>query len=118
MSFEENLVQVLRTQCPRVSPLTAPNGTQRPYVVYQTIGGGQTRRLLNGTPIGKRQIRVQVSVWGDRYADVVQQLRRIEDAMEGATAFRAKAEGEPMDGQEEVTGRFSRSQDFLIKTDL
>lgn len=89
MTFEDNLVTLLKAVTPRVSPDFAKVKTQRPYVTFQQIGGRVINPVASEAP-GIRNSDLQITVWSDTRAESLQISRAIEDAMRLATAFTAR----------------------------
>lgn len=106
MSLEEDLVAALRTQCPRVFPMTAPYDTPTPYVVWQHVGGEPIRFLDNSAP-PTRHADIQITAWATTPKAALDLLRGIEDALCASSALQASPRAEPTaayDDGDELTG--------------
>lgn len=106
MSLEEDLVAALRTQCPRVFPMTAPYHTPTPYVVWQHVGG-EPIRFLDKTAPPTRHADIQITAWASTPKVALDVLRGIEDALCASTALQASPRAEPTaayDDGDELTG--------------
>ncbi|MGB3069825.1 MAG: DUF3168 domain-containing protein [Ottowia sp.] len=77
MALEEELLRRLKLHCPRVATPTAPYGTQRPYVTWQSIGG-QAKRYYDNSAPDYRNAFIQVNVWADTKKAAFDLLRLIE----------------------------------------
>jgi hypothetical protein len=95
MSFEADLVTLLKTVCPRVYAGVAKLGTAKPYITYQAIGG-RSLRWLDNTASDKRNTLVQVSAWSLTSAEALTLIRAAEDAMCASPPFVATCQGEPV----------------------
>ena len=113
MTMETDLVALLQTQCPRVSPMVAPLSTARPFITYQLIGG-QALRYVENTTAAQRWTLVQINVWSDTHAQALTLIRSIEDAMCASSAFTAKPEGEPIGTHDNELKLYGFNQDFSV----
>ena len=113
MTMETDLVALLQTLCPRVSPMVAPLSTARPFVTYQLIGG-QSLRYVENTAAAERWTLVQINVWSDTHAAALTLTRAIEDALCASTAFTAKPEGEPIGMHEDELELYGFIQDYSV----
>lgn len=111
MSLEAAIVTVLKTCCPRVRPDFAPFETERPYVIYQAIGG-QAWRHVDNSPAGLRHTMLQVSVWATTRAEASGLIRQIEEAFCAATVFTARPSAEATSTAEEDLNLYGSQQDF------
>lgn len=81
MSLEATLVQVLKTQCPRVMlDGTAEIGTPKPYIVWQSLGGTPLR-YVEGTAATKRLVLVQIASWDKSLAGALALAAAVEQAL-------------------------------------
>lgn len=118
MSMEPALNTLLQTTCPRVFPDVAPEGTARPYVTWQELGG-RALRNLDGTASNKRHTFLQINVWDETRAGALALIRAIEDAMCASASFTARPEGEPMsqfeDGEPNLYGSVQRFSVYSLR---
>jgi hypothetical protein len=113
MTMEADLVAVLRTVCPRVSPDVAPIGTLAPYVTWQGIGG-QTLRYADGTAADKRNSLVQINVWSKTRLEATALIHQIEDAMCATATLTVDPQGEALATYEPDTTLYGSIQRFSI----
>lgn len=113
MSIETNLVALLKTVCPRVSPDVAALSTPRPFITYQHIGGTPLRYMDN-TPTDLRHAVIQVAFWGDTRAQCLDLARQTEELLCGASVFVAEPVGELLGTADEDLKLYGHSQDFSI----
>lgn len=92
MSLETDLAATLRAICPRVFPDEAPTSTERPYVIFQQIGGAALGFLDSAIP-SKRNALVQVDVWAATRAEANALALQIEAAMLAAQKFTGRPQG-------------------------
>jgi hypothetical protein len=111
MTFEADLLTLLKTVTPRVYPDFAPTSTTRPYVTYQQIGGHVINPIANDAP-GRRNAEMQISVWSNTRAEALQISRAIEDAMRAATAFIARPYGAAVCDYDAEIPVYGARQDF------
>lgn len=111
MSMETDLTTLLHTKCARVAPDVAKEGTARPYVTWQELGGRGTRNL-DGTASDKRHTFLQITVWDETREGALALIRSIEDAMCASASFTASPQGEPLslfeDGEPNLYGSVQR----------
>jgi hypothetical protein len=111
--LEQDLVAVLKTQCPRVFPDTAPLTTARPYVTWFNVGG-MALRYTENTAADKRMVIVQINVWHDTRIGALTLARNIEDALCAASEFVAEPNEEATSTMEEDLNLYGARQDFTI----
>lgn len=116
MSIEADLVALIKPLCARVASDFAPYGTQRPFVVYQVIGG-RNLRWLDGSAPDKRHHYVQLSVWAETRPDASALAADIEQALCAAATVTASPQAEPTHLAEEDLGLYGCQQDFSIYCD-
>ncbi|MBK5120890.1 DUF3168 domain-containing protein [Burkholderia sp. R-69980] len=95
----------------RVYPDIAPQGTARPYITYQSVGG-QPTGTLEGVD-STRNCRVQINVWADKRKDVSVTMESVIVALCGDPVS-AIALGEPASVYEEDTKLRGSMLDFSI----
>lgn len=81
MNLESQLVALLNAHCPRSFPVTAPWGTQLPYVIWQRAGGKAGRTLDKKPAGGLQNRRIALSVWASSPIQATQLLQQIEQAL-------------------------------------
>lgn len=114
MLLELELEAILKAQCPRVFPTTAPAGTATPYVVWQHIGGTPLR-FFDNTAGDKRNAFIQVNVWHTRTDSAFALIRAIEDALCAATdKLTVNPQGEPIDGFDDTNELRGALQSYSI----
>jgi hypothetical protein len=112
MSLEEHVVAVLAGLAgDRVFPDFAPEGTARPYIVYQAVGG-EAINFVDGALPGKRNARVQVAVWSDSRLEASSIVSQVEDAMRAAGQLQVTVLGAAVSTFDEETGYRGSRQDF------
>lgn len=97
----------------RVYPDVAPQGTTRPYITYQQIGGRPVAFLESSLP-SKRNGRFQVNVWADTRLAAAALALQVEAALVAATSMQISVLTEPVSDYEEDTGLFGTRQDFSV----
>lgn len=95
MIVETPLHAVLIAVSARVFPDFAPEGTVRPFIVYQQVGGVAPTFLERAVP-SKENGRFQITVWAATRIESKTIAKAIELAMVAATAFDAKPLGAPV----------------------
>lgn len=113
MSLETDLVALLRTVCPRVSPDVATLNTPLPLITYQHIGGSPLR-YLDGTASDQRHAIIQVNVWDKTRANCLGLIRQVEDVLSTADTINAQPDGEVFGQAAEDIKLYGISQDFSI----
>ena len=114
MTFEADLYTTLKAVTPRVFPDFAPVSTLRPYVTFQQVGGDVINPLDNSAP-GTRLPEVQVNVWSDTRLQAMSLIRAIEDAMRGATAFKARPAGDAVADYDADVPVYGARHDFFCR---
>lgn len=113
MTIEELLVQALRTVCPRVFDREAPYSTERPYIVWQSVGGTPHRYVDKSS--NARDITVQIDCWDDTGLACRALARAVEAALCASTSFQASPTTEVIARPDEERGdRRGDRQDFQI----
>lgn len=97
----------------RIYPDVAPEGTARPYLTYQQVGG-KALNYLEGTVPGKRNARMQVNVWADTRLAASELSERAEDALRLAAGLQAEVLGARVSLFEEDTKLRGARQDFSV----
>lgn len=66
----------------RIFPLVAPEGTETPYLVYQTITDEEQNTLdCNGGTDNLSNARMQIDVWGESYTEAKNTAKTVRAAM-------------------------------------
>lgn len=113
MSLETDLQALLLTKCPRTFPLTAPYGTQVPYVTWQHVGGDPIR-FLDKTAPSTRNAFIQINTWAATPAQAFALAREIEDALIASTVLQCESQGEPLDAHDDGDALKGAVQSFSI----
>lgn len=113
MSMESDLHGTLAALCPRVYPDLAPEGTARPYITWQGLGGASAR-FLNNEAADKRNTYMQINVWATTRLAALALIRQVEDALCASALFTARPSGEPLSTYEEDTKLYGCIQRFSI----
>lgn len=93
----------------RVYPDTAPANTDRPFVIYQNVGGQPVSALCgNGE---KLNARIQFWVWSDTREEANRKMREIA-ALVTEAPLHAVSQGELVARYDEVTRLRGALQDF------
>lgn len=100
----------------RVFPNIAPEGTPRPYLTYQQVGGAAVNFMGNDLP-SKRNARFQLNVWADTRLAAANLAHQVEDALRLAPGLQTTVIGAPTDDYEEDTKLFGTRQDFSVWVD-
>jgi hypothetical protein len=116
MSMEANLHALLKTLCPRVHQVVAPNVEVRPYVTWQCVGG-RSLRAVDNAPLSQRNTMTQINVWADKPGDAKALSEAIEEALCASAAFTAEPQGEALAAHDPQTNRFGSLQRFSIYAD-
>lgn len=114
MSFEADLIAVLKTVTPRVHMDFARVTSQRPYVTWQQVGGDVINALGNESP-GVHLPEVQVNVWADTRAECMALIRAIEAAMRSASTFTARPLGAAVADYDADVPVYGARQDFACR---
>lgn len=78
MNYEPSLQALLEAYAPTF-PGMAPEGTARPYIVYNQVGGVSPANLCGGAD--GQNARVQINLWCDTYGQAVTMMRAIQTAL-------------------------------------
>ena len=115
MTIEADVHAAIDTVCPRVYPVLARLGSQRPYVTVQNVGG-QPTYYMDRTPADKRVLRLFVKAWANSKTEALALARQVEAAMMAATAFTARVESELLDDVETDAEPwlYSELQEFVV----
>lgn len=97
----------------RVFPDVAPEGTARPYLTYQQVGG-DALNYLEGTVPGKRNARIQINAWADTRLVASGLSEQAEDALRLAVGLQAEVLGARASIFEEDTKLRGTRQDFSV----
>lgn len=97
----------------RVYPDVAPEGTARPYLTYQQVGG-RSLNYLGGSIPGKRNARIQVNAWADTRLAASELSEQAEDALRLAPGLQAEVLGARVSIFEEDTKLRGARQDFSV----
>ena len=114
MSFETELVTLLRAITENVYPDVAPPNAPMPYAVWQAVGG-EALRYGDGAAPDKRNTYLQVSVWSATRAESLSLIRQIEETLCVDSTFAAiEPQGEALSTYESDTERYGSIQRFDI----
>lgn len=114
MALEDELVAIMRTQCPRMFATTASGDTPTPYGVWQHIGGTPFRFFDNSAG-DKRNAHIQVTVWALDSKTAITVMRAIEDALCAATdRLTVNPLSEPIDAFDETNELKGVFQSFSV----
>ena len=114
MSVDEQIFAALSPLAGgRVFPDVAPEGTARPYLTYQQVGGGALN-YLEGTVPGKRNARMQINAWADSRLAASELSEQAEDALRLAASLQAKVLGARVSIYEEDTKLRGARQAFSV----
>jgi hypothetical protein len=96
----------------RVYPDIAPQGmTALPRITYQQVGG-QGLNFLEAAPVGKKNGRFQINVWGATRLQVAALARQVEDALKSEKTLYTTILGAPIGIYEPDTKLYGAMQDF------
>lgn len=85
MIFQEALVTAVSPALSgRFYDHIAPQNTGKPYGVYQEIASPTENTLSDGVPI--QQSIIQIDIYGEKYKDVIDAGKAVEDAISAAIA--------------------------------
>lgn len=115
MTMETTLQALIVNRCPRVYQTVAPAGSvpDRPYVVWQQIGGKSLRDVTN-TALDKRNALMQVAVWADSSKAARDLIQQLEEDLCTAAGLTAEPMGEHLAQFDEDTKYFGAVQRFSI----
>ena len=85
--------------------------TQRPYVIYQSVGGA-AYNYLEAQPVGLRNARVQIEVYADTRLEVTSVAEAVEDAV--ITELKASVLSAAISTYNEDLRRYGTQQDFGV----
>jgi len=117
MTLEEDIVAALDGLfAGRLFPDVAPPMGQRPFCIYQQIGGTSPTTLCGNA---RRNARVQFSVWAETRVEASALMRSVADALwdsgvSGEVPLRAIPIGELMARYDDTTNLYGAQQDFSI----
>ncbi|TQK10252.1 DUF3168 domain-containing protein [Herbaspirillum sp. SJZ107] len=97
----------------KVFPLTAPEGTPPPYIVFQVVGGA-VQEFVSGEKPEKRQRRVQVKVWSESTIEAAEIAEQVEDSLRAAVDLQPEVLTIPIDILDEATNYRGTMQDFYL----
>jgi hypothetical protein len=90
MTIESQVYEALKVLAgSQVYPDVAPEGTLPPYITYQAVGG-QPINYLTGEKPGRRNARMQVSVWAATRLGAASLAQQVEDALRDAKALQTE----------------------------
>lgn len=79
--MEKALVKALATLFgDRVFPDVAPMDTEKPFCIYQQVGGTVVN-YLEAVPADKKNARMQITVWADTRGEAMKLIRAVEDIL-------------------------------------
>ncbi len=115
MSIESLIVATLTGLVSgRVYPDVTPDGvTALPRITFQQVGG-RALNYLEPAPVGKRNARMQINVWGKTRRQVTALARQVSDALKAETALNTYILGEPVANREPDTKLYGSRQDFSM----
>lgn len=96
----------------RCYPCAAPEGADRPFIVYQAVGG-QSANYMGNTVSGQKNARMQVAVWADTEQTAIDVMQQVDATLSGAP-LHATSIGAPVDDFEADTRRYGQRLDFSI----
>lgn len=97
----------------RVYPDVAPEGTVRPYLTYQQVGG-KALNYVEGSIPGKRNARIQINAWADARLAASELSEQAEDALRLVPGLQAEVLGARVSIFEEDTKLRGARQDFSV----
>lgn len=114
MAIESQVYDALKALAGgQVYPDVAPAGTQPPYITYQAVGG-QPINYLGGESPGKRNARMQVSVWAATRLAAVALAQQVEDAMRAAKPLQTEVLTGQLAVYDEETTYRGALQDYSV----
>ena len=96
----------------RCYPCEAPEGVDRPFIVYQGVGG-QSANYMGNTVAGQKNARIQVAVWADTEQSAIDVMQQVEETLSSAPIL-ATSIGAAVDDHETDTRRYGQRLDFSI----
>lgn len=114
MTIEVRIFQALETLVGgRVYPDVAPDGVERPYIVYQQVGGAALNFLDNAMPPA-RNGRIQVCSWAVGRIEASSLIEQVESALRSASGLQVDVLAAPVSAFDDVTKLRGSRQDFSI----
>ncbi len=113
MSLESAIFDTLKGLVSnRVYPDLAPQGvTALPRITYQQVGG-RAFNYIEAAPVGKKNARMQINVWGGTRLQVAALSRQVEDALKSEPALYTTVLAAPVASYEPDTKLYGTRQDF------
>lgn len=97
----------------RVYPDVAPEGTARPYITYQQVGG-RVFVYVEGTLPDAKNGRIQFDVWADTRMAANALALQVESALVAIPTLQVEPLGAYVCTHETDTGLYGAMQDFSI----
>lgn len=97
----------------RCYPIVAKGKVALPYITFQQVGGKSINFLEAALP-GKRNARIQGSVWADTMLEAGALARLAADTLRMVAALQVTVLGEPVATYEPETGLYGTRQDFSV----
>jgi hypothetical protein len=111
-TVQEALVSLLRNEGLTVYPLAVPNNGTYPNVCYQRVSNPQYR---THSGVYMERPRVQLSCWGENYADCVATAQTVTAALDlNQSDFALATKENEMDAVEVETGLYRILLEFFI----
>lgn len=111
--MEKALVKALATLFgDRVFPDVAPMDTEKPFCIYQQVGGTVVN-YLEAVPADKKNARMQITVWADTRGEAMNLIRAVEDILVQKPFCATPVLGAQSTWDDD-TGMRGAMQDFLI----
>ena len=111
--MEKALVKALATLFgDRVFPDVAPMDTEKPFCIYQQVGGTVVN-YLEAVPADKKNARMQITVWADTREEAMNLIRAVEDILVQKPFCATPVLGAQSTWDDD-TGMRGAMQDFLI----
>lgn len=95
----------------RVYPDEAPPNVTAPYIIFQGVGG-ESINFVESTVSGKRNVRMQIAVWGKTREEVSQISEQAEERV--ITVLKSPSIGAAMWDNDPQTRLRGALQDFSI----
>ncbi len=112
MSLESQIGNALQALVGgRIFPEVAPDGTPRPYITFQAVGG-KAFNYVEGGHVGLRNARVQITVWADTRSQSSQTGNAAEVILLGVTDLQPEVLEAAIWLYEPETGLRGQRQDF------
>lgn len=114
MTVESTLFSALTSLVSaRVYPDVAPEGTARPYITYQQVGG-RAFVYVEGTLSDAKNGRLQFNVWADTRMAASALALQVEATLLAIPSLQVEPLGAYVSTYEEDTGLYGTMQDFSI----